>query len=624
MTLSIFFYFFFTIGISGFSKKIFREIISNKVELNKFPIPISPVLALISLILFCSFSNLLLLIPFFVKTLSFSKALIIHSLSFAEISINLASIFFSILGIFYSLIQLKIIKLGNIKFKYKSEFFNLSISFIISSLIYFLLAPKKAEFILFDTGYYHYPLVQHLSTFGIEKGITNFFPAFGVYNLNFFGQVPFHNLFSNSQYLSPSINIIFLSFYIWFFIEEFLFFEKTKYKFSILNIPYKKFVASYFIISFIFNSSSVISTIASYSANIPIFIIGSISFYIIFSSSLLKVRHYNYISVFLITIYAPLLKISALTIGLLNFSFFCIYMHRNNKFKKLNNIKANEFVIFCFNSIKRLKVFKNSFLIILICYLIACITNIIWSGYIFFPSTFLGPIGNHAMDISTVNALKDMTLNWHRYSGNIPISGASKNILDWFPIFITSRNGFIIIIYWIFPNLISLLINNKHLQKGSISIKNGINLNDYAFIISSFTFINIVFLITAPSYTPWLTPVIFFITFFSFCTLLSKNNLILKFQKVAIYSTFTLFLIFSLKLSVSNQVIIKNLFKNTFTTKFPEIDYKTIKIKTKKWKPMLADADSTIKINLTPNVERCWNVPSPCVCESYYKKNLVN
>ena len=60
------------------------------------------------------------------------------------------------------------------------------------------------------------------------------------------------------------------------------------------------------------------------------------------------------------------------------------------------------------------------YLLILIatCYSVAIITNIILTGYIIFPSSITGPIGDHAVDIEKVNNFKDGILSWHRYSGS--------------------------------------------------------------------------------------------------------------------------------------------------------------------------------------------------------------
>ena len=41
-------------------------------------------------------------------------------------------------------------------------------------------------------------------------------------------------------------------------------------------------------------------------------------------------------------------------------------------------------------------------------YLVAIITNIVQTGYIIFPSSITGPIGDHAIDSSYINNLKDV------------------------------------------------------------------------------------------------------------------------------------------------------------------------------------------------------------------------
>ena len=615
------FYFFFTVGLNKFSKILFKEISFNRDNLILYPIPISPVLTLITLLIFCVFTNFLLLLPYFGHSLNLPLEYVLKLSSFLKIFLKTITYFFCILGIYDFLNLAKTYK--TFEFRSKKFCIGLYISLILSFLIYYFLAPKLPELILFDTGYYHYPLVKHLSAFGIEKGIGNLYPGYAIYNLNLFGQVPFHNLFATSEYLSPSINIIFLSLYIWFFIEEFILFRKNDKKIYFLNIPYQYIVLLYFGISSIFCSSSFVSYIASYSPNLAIFVAGSLSFYIIFSSSFLGERYFSKVLIFLISIFSPLLKISATTVGILNFTLFCIYIVKKDYLNKFKNLNLKNKLFYCFKLFKKIKLLKYCILILIFSYFIASLTNIIWSGYILFPSNFLGPIGDYAMNKNDVIGLKEVALSWHRYGGEIPINGASKNIFIWFPYFITSRNGLIIIIYWILPNIISLIINNfKILEKKIYISKDEISLNNLVLVISLFTLLNVIFLITAPSYTPWLTPVIIFLSVISLCSISIKNSLILKFQKFAIFSSFTVLIIGSLKFSYSNQVIINNLFQNTYLTKFPNLEFRIMKYKPKKWSPSILNKDLTVDINVS-NTEQCWNIPSPCLTNGNYN-NLKN
>ena len=67
------FYFFFTVGLNKFSKILFKEISFNRDNLILYPIPISPVLTLITLLIFCVFTNFLLLLPYFGHSLNLSQ-----------------------------------------------------------------------------------------------------------------------------------------------------------------------------------------------------------------------------------------------------------------------------------------------------------------------------------------------------------------------------------------------------------------------------------------------------------------------------------------------------------------------------------------------------------------------
>ena len=86
--------------------------------------------------------------------------------------------------------------------------------------MYFVASPKSFD-IHYDTGAYHLPYVLHLSSFAIEKGLTYLNFGYGFYHLNFFGQVPFQKLLNLNNYISPSLNILFFSSYLWFLISEY-------------------------------------------------------------------------------------------------------------------------------------------------------------------------------------------------------------------------------------------------------------------------------------------------------------------------------------------------------------------------------------------------------------------
>ena len=169
-----------------------------------------------------------------------------------------------------------------------------------------------------------------------------------------------------------------------------------------------------------------------------------------------------------------------------------------------------------------------------------------------FPSALTGPIGNHAVDPSYFGTIKNIVINHHRFYGDLPLID-NKSKFSLVPYFIRSKNGLIITTYWIIPNIISLIIylsNNVHT---SFSFKNNINLVDHTVIIFTFTLLNFFYLIPAPSYTPWLTPIIIFLATISFLSIQTRYNLMFKLQRYIIFSVFTIIIIGSLKFSSKSR-----------------------------------------------------------------------
>ena len=106
-------------------------------------------------------------------------------------------------------------------FKIKSLLILLG-SLFVSCLIYAALAPKDINTgIAYDTGLYHLPFVNQISTFGIEKGLASLQWNYGFYSLQFFGQSVFQKLYQDPNFLSPSLNIVFFALYMSYFVSNF-------------------------------------------------------------------------------------------------------------------------------------------------------------------------------------------------------------------------------------------------------------------------------------------------------------------------------------------------------------------------------------------------------------------
>ena len=169
---------------------------------------------LVGLFIFCILSNLILLLPsiiFFIDN-SFK-----HFNFLVSFSLNILKLLFLLIS-FYGLVDLLNIenfirKKGKLNSKINTNRNLLQVS-LISSLLYLLASPKSiSSGIFYDTGLYHLPLINHLIKFSIEPGLANLHFRYGFYGLSFFGQVPIQSFSESSNYLSPSLNIAYLSIY---------------------------------------------------------------------------------------------------------------------------------------------------------------------------------------------------------------------------------------------------------------------------------------------------------------------------------------------------------------------------------------------------------------------------
>ena len=198
----------FILGIKNISKLIFLKFrllpINDEEQKDETNYAVS---LLLGIFFFCIFSNLILLIPSLIFLIS-------NSLTDINYYVYLASNILKVSVIIISLIGLKdLIKINKI-FKNRKKIIsleydkNIFIGLFISSLIYLIFSPKSiASGIVYDTGLYHLPFINHLSKFTIEPGLANLHFRYGFYGLSFFGQVPFQMFTNNTNYLSPSLNI---------------------------------------------------------------------------------------------------------------------------------------------------------------------------------------------------------------------------------------------------------------------------------------------------------------------------------------------------------------------------------------------------------------------------------
>ncbi len=434
----------------------------NREDLTNFTIAL-----LIGVFLFCILSNLILLLPSLIFLINNKISDANYYVKFSTQILKIIVILISLIGL-NDLVKInKIFKNKKNKISYKYDQ-NLLISLFISSLTYLIFSPKAiASGIHYDTGLYHLPFINHLSKFAIEPGLGNLHFRYGHYGLPFFGQVPFQLFYKNTNYISPSLNIGFLGIYISYFLP---YLKEFKFKFfkNILNnkIIFVEKINSisifYFCISIILYTGGIFKSLSSYSLDLPLFICGSLGFHLILLSFFRKDYYIYFVSIFWIAFFSPIIKLTGLTITIFFFLLLCLNCLRSFKieYKKYrsNNISKSNKKTFSkwFSKLITNKYdinYKFSLFIIVLSLVVFIFTNYVITGYVLYPSKFLGPLHTYSMDPDFIESLSSGIINWHRFQ-NTTVSSKS-----WFPIYLSSRNGLINILFWFIPCLSSIIMS---------------------------------------------------------------------------------------------------------------------------------------------------------------------
>ena len=622
----------FILGIKNISKLIFLKSrllpINGKDQKDNSNYAIS---TLLGIFFFCIISNLILLIP----SLIF---LIRNSLIDISYYIYLASNILKVSVIIISLIGFKdLIKINKI-FKEKKNNFssiefdkNLFLSLFISSLIYLIFSPKSiASGIQYDTGLYYLPYINHLSKFTIEPGLANLHFRYGFYGLSFFGQVPFQMFSKSTNYLSPSLNIGFLAIYISYFLpylKEF----KLSFIYKILNnkviFSEKVYPISilYFCLSMILFTGGIFKSLSSYSLDLPLFICGSISFHLIILSFFKKYNLINFIPIFWLAFFSPIIKLTGIVIPLFLILFLSSRLIRflflENRVNNSSNLYRSLNIILkkCFRFLFDLRIYVNyklSIIFIIFSISVFILTNYIITGYPFYPLEWLGSFQDFSLEPESIKNIRIDTLNWHRFQGN-PIN---INDQSWFIVYLSSKNGLLNILFWFIPSISSLLII-AYIKIFKRNCNYNFNLN--TLLISLISTISICFfkLIPLVNYYSWIPHQIVFLMLILFNRTIKITNIKINFTKITFLSL-SLFVVLQSFFSYSNSLIIKNIPTSIFKEPMLTVpDYETFKIDSNKWLSFNAlESSKTIKISAPINGDQCWGINPPC---TYSKNHLV-
>ena len=457
------------------------------------------------------------------------------------------------------------------------------------------------------------PFINHISKFGIEHGLASLQFNYGYYSLQFFGQSVFQKLYSNENFLFPSINIVFFGLYISYFASKvfilpFDFVENKDISNNFKNTNFFRiFTILYFFSSILFCSEGLLISLSSYTQNLGIFYCGSIICFIFLSSSFVNSTKYEIIGLVLLTFYAPLLKGSGVIAGFFTLLVASLY---------LLFFKNRKLILFSLNP-KNLNIDRNYFLIIFLIifsYLITFLTNTITTGFPLFPSPFLGPIGDNYMADIDVKNIKELIINFARFGKENPDKIFSDlRFFEWFPIYIKTRNGIYYIFSSIIPTFISICISLFHQKDKNQNFKIT-KLFLFSFALFLTELICMIFLVPELRYYTWFTPVSMFLLFYCAIYLIGfKSKKLIKLV-ISLYCIFcTLFLFFIWPLSISNSTVLRNIPKSFFSKPtLTKVETKLYEVPITKWQPINSSTKKRTLIRVPINSDQCWGSTTPC------------
>ena len=611
----------FAVKFSFFLQRKFCQ--DNKVYFSK------SLIYIFLLTVYCILCNgILLVLPIFEYTKLFNSEFLYHLKFFIELFLIAIVLCIAFSGLYFLSFQK-----NKDKFRIKNVFFILrenkperlnnilNYIFLISPILFYILFfPPSLLNLIGDTGSYHLPYVNHIAYFGIEKGLVYFNNKFTFYYLTAYGQTPFQIILKyltlsipniSEKMISPSLNILYFSGFLIYikenFIENRFSYDKSnkKHNSNKNKISNEKNIArtnnfnliiyNFLIFSFIpligFNSKF---SLLSYNVDLIVAILTLILTHSITKSFMLDKYDLAFYSlIFLLPVFKLSAVISLLYIGIC-YLFFIIYLKKNIisftfLFKKLtNNIKKY--------------IFYYIFLIF-ITYAFFLITNIIQTGYLFFPSTLLGPIGEHALSINKAQEYKEYLIAWSRFINFPELIDSNANYSDWIPIFLKSKIGLFMMVVLIFSTY-SILVNSLKPNKFYSSIN---------LIYSSSLFTTLITIIlffpTDLRFFSWIIAIFFYllaIKYFQNLLTLFNNSLSLIFAiLITFYFSGTFLILVGFRMP--------NIKNTDMGTSQYEIKYAS----SDKWSHRNKKFDDDkIEIKIPKYQGACWNIKPPCTVKN--------
>ena len=304
----------------------------------------------------------------------------------------------------FTFASLLAISLSKKLFSSKKPFQSDSFFFVLLTATLFVVHPRSFTY---DTGLYHAPFVQHISSLGLEWNLGWLHSRYAYFNIFLYGQAFLSKSFQGIDLL-PSLN-------------SFLLTSTLTYFYSLLRKPTTNLLLPLVSIGgMLIIPSESSESFHSYNSDF------SLALLIVFLALYLLYDFHHLSDLFVILTllsFLPLVKLSGLTqsLFLLPLLGYTIYSRRI--------------------SLTRLLPFV---LLIAIYAFPVFVTSYVMTGYLAYPLPWTGPFRSEAIPVQTViQEVKTSTIAWARfaYSNQLHKLSSDAPLASWFPGWLLSLNG---------------------------------------------------------------------------------------------------------------------------------------------------------------------------------------
>jgi hypothetical protein len=452
--------------------------------------------------------------------------------------------------------------------------------FLSLALSTYLFNSIRGDYV-YDSGLYHFPLINHGREFGLEIGLANLHTRYAYYNILNFGQIALQAFSPNAELVSPSLNQLFLA------IALMSAYDAIK---GSLTAPIQSFsslgILSYWSVVILFGITGSASII-SFDADFSLAIATSVVLY----HCLVGGYSGRFpCSVLFLLVCLPLLKLA----GVVSILFATVF---GGVLLVLSTARSgwHAWPRPLADRWRSWPTRQRSLVLSLLAglYALLLITSVILSGYAIYPQPQTGPIGRHAIDKLAVKNEKDLAImSWAR-QGLDRTKGDNEPIpaRTWIPQFLRTRRGATLLLWISSSGFISFLATMGCLTAAGRRRWRVLA----AFSLAAFVASLAVLLVLPPDprFYAWLRPVTFF-TIIHFLFLAPVVGVI----AVTIFTTSIA--------TFSHQPLASMKPAKIRITSYPSASLLPF------WQSRARSQAEPVTVNSPLDGDQCWNVAPPC------------